>query len=64
MGQSYRDLVVWRKAMDLVADIYMITQVFPKEEFLGLQVNSGGRLFQSQAISPKALNGLIASMKK
>ena len=36
MGKSYRDLVVWQKAMDLVAEIYRITAHFPREEVYGL----------------------------
>jgi four helix bundle protein len=29
---SYRDLIVWQKAMDLVDEIYSVTKSFPKEE--------------------------------
>jgi four helix bundle protein len=36
MGKSYRDLVVWQKAMDLVTAIYRITAQFPREEVYGL----------------------------
>lgn len=36
MIQSYRDLVAWQKAMDLVTEIYRISQKFPKEEIFGL----------------------------
>ena len=36
MGQSYRDLVAWNKAMDLVMEIYRLTQDFPREEMFGL----------------------------
>jgi four helix bundle protein len=36
MGQSYQDLVVWNKAMELVMEIYRLTQNFPKEEIFGL----------------------------
>jgi four helix bundle protein len=36
MSKSYRDLVAWQKAMDLVADIYRLTSDFPKEEIYGL----------------------------
>ena len=36
MGQSYRDLVVWNKAMELVMEIYRLTRAFPKEEIFGL----------------------------
>jgi len=36
MIRSYRDLVVWQKAFDLVAEVYRYTQQFPKEEMYGL----------------------------
>jgi four helix bundle protein len=36
MGESYRDLIVWRKAMLFVTEIYMATQKFPREERYGL----------------------------
>lgn len=36
MGQSYRNLVVWNKAMELVMEIYRLTQTFPKAEIFGL----------------------------
>jgi hypothetical protein len=29
MGHSYRDLIVWQKAIDMVTDIYRATQNFP-----------------------------------
>jgi four helix bundle protein len=34
--QSYRELVVWQKAMTLVTDIYGITKNWPREEVCGL----------------------------
>ncbi len=34
--QSYRELLVWQKAMHLVTDIYRITRAFPKSETYGL----------------------------
>ena len=34
--QSYKDLIVWRKAIDMVDMIYQITRNFPKEELYGL----------------------------
>lgn len=34
--KSYRDLVAWQKAMELVTEIYRVTQRFPKEEMFGL----------------------------
>lgn len=33
---SYKDLVVWQKAIDLSFDIYSLTKDFPKEEMYGL----------------------------
>ncbi len=36
MVQSYRDLVAWNKAMELVTEIYRVTKQFPKEELFGL----------------------------
>ena len=33
---SYRDLVVWQKAMDLVVLVYELTSHFPKHELFGL----------------------------
>ena len=34
--QSYRDLIVWQKSIDLVAAIYQLTESFPKAEIYGL----------------------------
>lgn len=34
--ESYRELIVWQKSMDLVTQIYKITKGFPKEELYGL----------------------------
>ncbi len=34
--KSYRDLVVWQKAMDLAEHAYQETRRFPKEELYGL----------------------------
>jgi four helix bundle protein len=36
MGNSYRDLIAWRKAMDLITDIYRVTKAFPRDELYGL----------------------------
>jgi len=33
---SYRDLLVWQQAMDLVIAIYQLTNGWPKEEIYGL----------------------------
>lgn len=34
--QSYRQLIVWQKAMELVKYVYDLTKKFPKEELYGL----------------------------
>ena len=34
--QSFRDLIAWQKAIDLVAEIYEATKGFPKEEIYAL----------------------------
>jgi four helix bundle protein len=36
MGKSYRDLVAWQKAMDLVTAVYRLTASFPRGEIYGL----------------------------
>lgn len=33
---SYKDLIVWQKAMELVVKVYELTDKFPKEEIYGL----------------------------
>ncbi len=33
---SYRDLVVWQKALDLAEAVYVATQSFPRQEVYGL----------------------------
>ncbi len=36
MGQSYRELIAWQKAMDFVMDVYRTTSEFPRDELYGL----------------------------
>jgi four helix bundle protein len=36
MGESYRDLIAWRKGMELVTEIYRATLSFPRHEIYGL----------------------------
>ncbi|NOQ68008.1 four helix bundle protein [Patescibacteria group bacterium] len=33
---SYKDLIVWQRSMDLVVEIYKLTNNFPKSEIYGL----------------------------
>jgi four helix bundle protein len=34
--QSYKDLIVWQKSIELAKEIYSITNSFPKSEIYGL----------------------------
>jgi four helix bundle protein len=34
--RSYRDLIVWQKALDLAEKVYEVTRPFPKEEIYGI----------------------------
>ncbi len=36
--QSFKDLIVWQKAMDLVVVVYQVTAVFPHDERFGLTI--------------------------
>ena len=36
MGESYKDMIAWRKAMQLVTEIYQATREFPRDELYGL----------------------------
>ncbi|HBI16572.1 MAG: S23 ribosomal protein family protein [Candidatus Moranbacteria bacterium GW2011_GWF2_34_56] len=33
---SYKDLIVWQRSMELVTEIYKLTYKFPKEEIYGI----------------------------
>jgi four helix bundle protein len=35
---NFKELLVWQLAMEVVDDIYLITQHFPKEEIFGLSL--------------------------
>jgi four helix bundle protein len=34
--QSYRDLIAWRKSMELAREVYRVTEAFPRIETYGL----------------------------
>ena len=34
--KSYRDLRVWREAMAIAAECYLLTKAFPREEVFGM----------------------------
>jgi four helix bundle protein len=35
-GKDYTDLIAWKRAMDLVENVYHVTKTFPSEEKFGL----------------------------
>jgi four helix bundle protein len=36
MGESFKDLIVWQKAVDLSSEVYRLTASFPRSERFGL----------------------------
>lgn len=36
MGKSFRDLIVWQRAIELTTEIYRLTESFPGTEIYGL----------------------------
>ncbi|KKW33310.1 MAG: S23 ribosomal protein [Candidatus Uhrbacteria bacterium GW2011_GWA2_53_10] len=36
MVHTYKDLIVWQKAMEMVTAVYLLTEKFPAEELYGL----------------------------
>ncbi len=36
MGQSFKDLVVWQRSIELTVDVYQLTSKFPESERFGL----------------------------
>ena len=36
MGQSFKDLVVWQRSIELTVDVYRLTSKFPESERFGL----------------------------
>jgi four helix bundle protein len=35
-SRSFRDLIVWQRAIELAINIYSVTKAFPKEETFGM----------------------------
>jgi four helix bundle protein len=38
--RTYKDLLVWQKAMDLLVDVYKVTARYPREERFGLAAHT------------------------
>lgn len=34
--KSYKELIIWKKSMELVIEVYRLTKFFPKEELFGI----------------------------
>ena len=71
MGQSYRDLIAWQKGIDLVTEVYRLTQAFPREELYGLSnqlrraaVSVPSNIAEGQArSSPKEFHHFLATAR-
>jgi len=50
---SFRDLRVWQAGMDLVEDVYRVTQAFPKQETYALTSQLQRAAVSVPSISPK-----------
>ena len=46
MVESYRELVVWQRAMQISVAVYKLTTDFPREELCGLTVSSNAPAFR------------------
>jgi four helix bundle protein len=59
MIQSFRDLSVWQKSMDLVVRVYQLTEQFPRSETYGLtsQVRRASVSIPSNIAEGKAIGG-------
>ena len=59
MIQSFRDLEVWRKSMDLAVRVYMASEKFPSSEAFGLtsQVRRASVSIPSNVAEGKAVGG-------
>ncbi len=60
MIQSFRDLEVWRKGMDLAVRVYEVTDGFPHSEMFGLrsQLRRAATSIPSNIAEGKAIGGL------
>lgn len=59
--RTYRDLDIWKTSIQLVKDVYKLTEKFPRHEFYGLvsQMRRAGVSIPSNvAIRPYLPNGL------
>lgn len=59
--KTYKDLIVWQKSMDLVKEIYILTDRFPRSEVYGL---SSQMQRASVAIPSNIAEGYLRKHKK
>ena len=59
MIQSFRDLTVWQKGMDLAVRVYAATEKFPRSEMFGLvsQLRRAATSIPSNIAEGKAIGG-------
>lgn len=57
-SRNYQDLIVWKKSIDLVSNIYASTKAFPKEEVYGLtsQIRRAGVSMSANIAEGQARN--------
>ena len=60
MIQSFRDLTVWQRGMDLAVRVYEATEKFPRSEMFGLtsQLRRAATSIPSNIAEGKAVGGL------
>jgi len=60
MAQSFKQLIAWRKAMELVIEIYRVTRNFPRDEVYGLTSQLRRAEFLFLAILPRGKHDIHA----
>jgi len=50
---SYKELIVWQRAMELVVEVYAVTELYPRFELYGLTGTPKNQPFQFHQISRK-----------
>lgn len=55
--RSYRDLIVWQRAMKIAEETYRLTRGFPREEMFGLTSQARRAAVQSRPTSQKVMAG-------
>jgi hypothetical protein len=56
--RGYKDLIVWQKAIDLVPEVYKLSNRLPPEELYGLRNNYYSRLSTPVSHLPSPISRL------